>query len=91
METILPIAHNGGAAPLWSVQFSEDGRNWYSEGTRIVGPYDTGSGPPGGPYSRYYYTTVFTRADANYLYIHLQSNYGSPKTIFVRYECDYRD
>lgn len=89
-ETIIPIPHPGGEAPLFSFQFSENQIDWYGEGARIVGGFDTASGPPGGPYARYFFTSAYGYVDNVNLYIVLQSNYGSSKTLYVRYECDYR-
>jgi hypothetical protein len=82
--------HGQTEAPIWTLQFSEDNSNWYNENGKIVGPPDTGSGPPGGPYSIYYYTRVFCYADASNFYVVLESNYTSSKTIYFRYSLDYR-
>lgn len=90
VETLLTLPHGAGEVPIWSLEFSEDQINWYNEGRQIVGPFDTTSGPPGGPYARYYYTSAYARADSNNFYVILQSNYGSIKTIYVRYALDYR-
>lgn len=90
-ETILTIPHGAGEAPLWSLQFAESASGpWYGEGNQIIGPYDTGSGPPGGPYARYYYTQAFGAADDTNFYAYLQSNYSSAKTVYVRFALDYR-
>lgn len=76
--------------PIWTLQFSEDNANWYNENGKIVGPPDTDSGPPGGPYSIYFYTRVFCFCDSLNFYIVLESNYASSRTIFYRYSLDYR-
>lgn len=93
--TTITIPHppdklSGGEVPIWSFQFSEDNSNWYGENGKIVGPPDTGSGPPGGPYSTYYYTKAYCYCDATNFYIILENNYASSKTIYYRYELDYR-
>lgn len=87
----LIIPHGQAEAPIFSIQFSEDNSHWYQEGTQIVGGFDTTSGPPGGPYARYYYTSAYAAVDATNLYLYFESNYDTgPKTIYVRYELDYR-
>ncbi len=88
-EATVTIPHTAGERPLYTVQFSEDQINWYAAGTQIVGPFDTGSGPPGGPYARYYFTSCYCYTDGNNLYVVLQNNYASSKTIYIRYELDY--
>lgn len=88
--TTLTLPHGAGEVPIWSLEFSEDQTNWYSEGRQIVGPFDTGSGPPGGPYARYYFTSASGYADSSNFFVRLQSNYGSVKTVYVRYALDYR-
>lgn len=91
-STLLTIPHNsGGDVPIFTVQFSEDEDDWYEEGTQIIGADDTTSGPPGGPYARFYFTTAQAYIDDTNLYINLRSNYASAKTIYVRYALDYRD
>lgn len=87
---VKPIAHTGGEAPIWTLQFSEDNVNWYNENSKIVGPPDTGSGPPGGPYSRYYYTTAYAYATATDFVIIGENNYGVARNIYYRYTLDYR-
>lgn len=87
---VITIPHPAGEAPIWTFQFSEDGSNWYNENGKIIGPPDTGSGPPGGPYSVYYYTRAFCYADSRNFYIILENNYASDKTIHYRYTLDYR-
>lgn len=89
-ETLLTIPHNGGEAPLYTVQFSEDNTNWYPAGSVIVGPFDTTSGPPGGPYARYYFTSVYCYVDATNLYVVMENNYSTNKTLYIRYALDYR-
>lgn len=83
-------AHNAGVAPLYTLQFSEDGSTWYNEGESIIGPPDTSSGPPGGPYSRYYRTRAYGSVDNNNMYISLVNDYETTKTIYYRYTLDYR-
>lgn len=90
VESTLTIAHGLGEVPIWSLEFSEDGVNWYQEGGQIVGPFDLGSGPPGGPYARYYYTQAYARADSSNFYITGQSNYATQKTLLFRFALDYR-
>lgn len=90
VDTLLTIPHSGGELPLYTVQFSEDQINWYAAGTRIVGPFDTTSGPPGGPYARYYFTSVYCYVDASNLYVVMQNNYASNKTLYIRYALDYQ-
>lgn len=88
-EAILTIPHGAGEVPIWSLEFSEDGRNWYEEGTFIVGPSDPASGPPGNP-SRTFNTQAMARADATNFYISGFNNYATSKTIFFRFALDYR-
>lgn len=90
-ELILTIPHSGGLpVPGFSLEFSEDQTNWYQEGMQIQGPWDTTTGPPGGPYSRFFFTACFGRIDANNLYIHLRNNYATAKTVYARYAVDYK-
>lgn len=89
-SSIITIPHGQSTWPLWTLQFSEDGTNWYGEGSRIYGPPDTSTGPPGGPYSVYYYTSVFAFADDSNFYVVLNNNYPSTKTLHYRYALDYR-
>lgn len=90
VENTLTIAHGLGEVPIWALEFSEDGLNWYQEGGSIVGPFDLASGPPGGPYARYFSTEAYGRADSTNFYITGQSNYATTKTIFFRYALDHR-
>lgn len=90
-QKILTIPHGAGQAPLWVLQFAESANGpWYGEGNEIIGPYDTSSGPPGGPYARWYWTRAFGSVDSTNFYVYLQSNYASSKTIYVRFALDYR-
>ena len=89
-QSTTTIAHGQPEAPLWTLQFSLNQTDWYPEGTRIVGSFDTASGPPGGPYARYYYVTAFGSSDGTNFYITRQSNYSTTRTIYVRYALDYR-
>lgn len=88
--TTLTIPHGGAAAPIYTIEISEDTVNWYPAGVEIVGPFDTGSGPPGGPYARYYSTSAYGYVDSTNLYIVLRSNYNVQKTVYVRYAVDSR-
>lgn len=76
--------------PIWSLEFSVDNENWYAEGTKIVGDFDTSSGPPGGPYARYYVTIVTGYIDDTNFYIQLEGNNASNVTVYVRYSLDLR-
>lgn len=87
--TIVTIPHDHGYPPVFDIQFSEDGDNFYTENQKIIGPPDTGSGPPGGPYSRYFYSWVYGYSDANNLYIILVNVYTYAKTIYYRYTLGY--
>lgn len=84
-ETILTIPHTETEAPLFGMQFSENQVDWHDMGTHIAGGFDPASGG-----ARYYFTAAFITADATNLYIHLQSNYDVPKTIYARFVADYR-
>ena len=84
------IPHGQGEEALWTLQFSLDNTNWYPEGTRIFGSFDTGSGPPGGPYSRYYLVSAYGSSDASNFYITLVNNHPSAKTVYVRYALDLK-
>lgn len=89
--TTLALPHGQTAeVPIYTVQFSDDNSNWYSANSPIVGAFDTASGPPGGPYSQYFYTNVSASIDATNLYLVLRSNYPTTKTIYVRYTLDTR-
>lgn len=85
---VLTAPHDLGEACIFSLEFSEDQDDWYPEGAQITGPPDTSSGPPGGPYSSYYYTRAAMYADSENAYIYLESNYSTTKTIYVRYSLD---
>jgi len=87
-ETTITIPHGQSEVPLFTIQHSVDQASWYSEASRIIGAFDTTTGPPGGPYANYYFTTAFAYADSTNLYIVLQSNYPSIQTIYVRYILD---
>jgi hypothetical protein len=84
------VDHNANEAIIWTMQFSEDGSTWYNDGNFIYGPADTLSGPPGGPYSRYYYTRAYARADNNTFYVRAESNYATTKRLYFRWTLDYR-
>ena len=87
--TLLTIPHSHGEPPLFTLQFAEtaDGP-WYADGTDIAGPFDTDSGPPGGPYARYFFLKAYMYSRADNVYILLESNYSTSKTIYVRYALD---
>lgn len=88
---VLQVGHDHGEPPLFTLQVSESANGpWYPEGTRIFGPPDTGSGPPGGPYASYYYIRAAMYVNANQVFIVLESNYATNKTIYVRYVLDAR-
>lgn len=89
-DVTITIPHGADETPFFTVQFSENSTDWYPLGSRIEGTFDTTSGPPGGPYSRIFYTSAYAYSDADNLYIVCQSNYtASAKTIYVRYALDY--
>lgn len=90
IESTLTVPHGQDEAPAFTVQFSENGTDWYESGTQIVGPFDTTSGPPGGPYARYFFTSMYAYADDTNLYIVGQNNYTSSKTLQLRYALDYK-
>lgn len=88
--TTQTIPHGQAASVLNTLQFSTNGTTWYSAGAYIFNGFDTGSGPPGGPYAFYYYTTALASADNTNLYIYYEHNNASQTTIFVRYALDLR-
>jgi len=83
--TIVKIPHTHGYPPSFDLQFSEDGTNFYGDNQKINGPPDTSSGPPGGPYSRYFYTSAYGYSDKDNFYIILENVYTSARTIYYRY------
>lgn len=91
-QVVLAINHGGGdlLAPNFTIEFSQDQVNWYQEGMLIQGPWDTSSGPPGGPYARFYYTTAWGEINKDQLFLHLISNYPSNVTVYVRFAVDYK-
>lgn len=89
--TTRTIAHSGGADALATLEFSFDQVSWYSAGSYIFHGYDTGSGPPGGPYAYSYYTTALASSDDQNVYIYYEHNRASSSTIYVRYVLDYKD
>jgi hypothetical protein len=91
VETESTIPHTGGAEALATLQFSVDQTNWYSAGSQIFQGYDLASGPPGGPYARYYFTTAFASSDENSVYIKYRHNNPFAQTIYSRYVLDYKD
>lgn len=84
------FAHGQGEDVLWTFQFSDDGQNWYDDGNFIYGPPDTGSGPPGGPYSNYYYMRAYASGDINNFYVRFEHNYPTTKLFHFRYALDYK-
>lgn len=84
------IPHGQTAAPLWTLEFSLDQSSWHSEGSLIITGPDTASGPPGGPYARYFYTTAYGSSDATNFYISYINNNLSSQTIYSRYALDYK-
>lgn len=89
-SSTITIPHGQGEDILWTIQFSENGTDWYPEGVRLVGGPDTTSGPPGGPYARYFETTAYGYANSTNLNIVLQNSYTSTKLIYYRYTLDYK-
>lgn len=90
VQSLVPIAHNQNEDIIWTLQFSQDGSNWYNDGNFIYGPPDMGSGPPGGPYAYYYYCRAYGEADQNNFYIRFEHNYPSSVTLYARWSLDYR-
>lgn len=90
VQAVATIPHNQGEAICFTMQFSQDGTNWFNDGGFIYGPPDTGSGPPGGPYAYYYYCRAYASADNNNFYIRFEHNYPTSKTIYARWALDYR-
>lgn len=85
------IAHGLGEQILWKLQFSESPTGpWYDEGNLLFGAPDTTSGPPGGPYERYFYKTAYGYANATNFYISYLHNYGSGQTIYTRFVWEYK-
>lgn len=84
------IAHGQGEQILWKLQFSNNGTTWYDEGTPIYGAADTSSGPPGGPYARYYNEIAYGSADSTNFYITYIHNYPSSRTIYTRWVWEYK-
>lgn len=83
------LPHGQGEQIFWTLQFSTDQTNWYREGTPLFGAADTTSGPPGGPYARYFYHVAYGYADATNFYVNYVHNYGTSQTIYVRFVQDY--
>ena len=88
-STIITIPHSGGEVPLPSIEFSEDNSDFYEGGSVIEGPPDTTTGPPGGPYSRYFLTLADAYADEDNIYITIYHNYASIRTVYIRYILEY--
>jgi len=80
-EHTTTVPHGSASTPIWSLEFSEDNSNWYSEGTDIVGGYVGGA---------FYYTSCYGYIDGTNFYIRYQSNYNTSKTLYVRYTLEYR-
>lgn len=85
----ITIPHPEGEEPLYHIEFSEDGTNFYGLGSIIEGPPDTTSGPPGGPYSRYFITLGEAYSTTSSVVVTLYHNYGSDRTIYIRYALEY--
>lgn len=90
VQGVVPIAHNQNEDIIWTLQFSQDGSNWYNDGSFIYGPPDTNSGPPGGPYEFYYYCRAYGEGDTNNFYVRFEHNYPSTVTLYARWSLDYR-
>jgi len=90
VQTVVPIPHNQNEDIIWTLEFSQDGNNWYNDGSFIYGGPDTGSGPPGGPYAYYYYCRAYGAADSNNFYIRFEHNYPTSITLYARWSLDYR-
>lgn len=90
IQTVAAIPHGQNEAICFTMQFSQDQVNWYNDGGFIYGPPDTSSGPPGGPYSRYYYTRAYAAADSTNFYVRFEHNYPNPVTLYARWALDYR-
>lgn len=88
-NSTVTIPHGQGEVVLYYVEFSENGTDFYKAGSIIEGPPDTTSGPPGGPYARYYITTCKVRSDSTNVYITAYHNYNSVRTIYFRYALEY--
>lgn len=84
------IAHGQGEQILWKLQFSLDQSTWYDEGAIVYGSPDTSSGPPGGPYARYYYHNAYASADATNFYVTYLHNHPSSQTIYTRWVWEYK-
>lgn len=86
------IPHNAGELIMWELEFAESSTGpWYKAGTPLFGAADTASGPPGGPYARYFYKTAYGYADSTNFYINYVHNYASPQTIYTRFVQDYME
>lgn len=90
VELVADVAHNQNEAIIWTMQFSADGTNWYDDGNFIYGPPDTGSGPPGGPYARYYYMRAYMYGDDNNVHLACEHNYPGSTTFYFRWTLEYR-
>lgn len=89
-EEVFPVPHGQNEAIIWTMQFSVDQVDWYNDGNFIYGPPDTGSGPPGGPYARYYYQRAYMYGDNNNVYLVCEHNYASTTTFYFRWTLEYR-
>lgn len=83
------IPHGQGELIGWELEFSDDQTNWYKQGTPLFGVADTSSGPPGGPYARYFYKTAYGYADSTNFYINYVHNYSTSQTLYARFVQDY--
>lgn len=84
------IAHGQGEQILWKLQFSVDQSTWYNEGAYLFGAADTSTGPPGGPYTNFYYETAYASADATNFYVVYVHNYPTTRTIYTRWVWEYK-
>lgn len=89
-HTVETIPHGQGEAVLSTLELSPDGVTWYGQPGYLNGGFDTTSGPPGGPYVRYFYIAAIGYADATNFYIWYEHNYATSKTIYVRYALDLK-
>jgi len=85
------ILHDQGELIGWELEFSDDQDNWYKQGTPLFGAADTASGPPGGPYARYFYKTAYGYTDSTNFYINYVHNYPTNQTMYARFVWDYME
>lgn len=90
VQSVSTVPHNLGEAICFTMQFSADGKNWYNDGSFIYGPPDTSTGPPGGPYSFYYYMRAYASSDNSNFYLRAEHNYPSNVQFYFRWALDLR-